>query len=279
MKFDKMIGLGIAGNFTGHLEQAGESGDFADVSVEDSEAPKGIFPFYLPSHPHSFLSAYPLSSDGIKIPRNDQHIQLEPEVAIVFDISYGTDNTVVGLTPRYFGAYNDCSIRKPNAKKISEKKNWGKASKGLAKHLIEVKSLKEGGTLDGYRIASFLAREGSLHRYGIDSAVKSYSYFHEKLISWLIDKMNNQKDSGPLESIATLLKECDYPKQTLISIGATRYTNYGEATYLQENDEAIVVLYPSKIYSYEEIEQIASAKSHKGKNCISILFQQIKSAI
>jgi len=279
MKFDKMIGLGIAGNFTGHLEQAGESGDFAGIITEDSEAPKGIFPFYLPSHPRSFLSEYPLSSDSIKIPQNDSHIQLEPEVAIVFDISYDADNTVIDLTPRYFGAYNDCSIRKPNAKKISEKKNWGKASKGLAKHLIEVKSLKEGGELDGYRIASFLMREGSLHRYGIDSAVKSYSYFHEKLISWLIDKMNNQKDSGPLESIATLLRECNYPKQTLISIGATRYTNYGETTYLQENDEAIVVLYPSKIYSYEEIEQIASAKSHKGKNCISILFQQIKAVV
>ena len=37
---------------------------------------------------------------------------------------------VVAIHPRAFGAYNDCSIRRPNAKKISEKKNWGEESKG-----------------------------------------------------------------------------------------------------------------------------------------------------
>jgi len=276
MKFEKMIGLGIAGNFTGHLEQAGEIADFVGVNTDSSEAPKGIFPFYLPSHPNNFLSVYPLSANTINIPRDGDNIQLEPEVAIIFDIEYDKNGIVTNLTPKYFGAYNDCSIRKTGAKKISEKKNWGKASKGLSKHLIEVDSLKKGGKLDGYRIASFLVRDGCLHRYGLDSEVKGYSYFHEKLISWLIDKINNQQDSGPLESISNLLKECNYPKQTIVSIGATRYTPYGETVYLQEDDEVIVVLYPSKIYDYEEIERIAAAKSHKDKNCISILYQHVK---
>ena len=46
--WNQVIGLGVAGNFAGHLEQAGESADFVDVVVADQNAPKGIFPFYLP---------------------------------------------------------------------------------------------------------------------------------------------------------------------------------------------------------------------------------------
>jgi hypothetical protein len=276
MKFYKMIGLGIAGNFTGHLEQAGESADFTDLKIENSSAPKGLFPFYLPSHPNSFLSIYPLSSDAIKIPKDGNNIQIEPEVAIVFDIVYDADNRVTNLKPRYFGAYNDCSIRRPGAKKISEKKNWGEASKGASDNLIKVESLEIGGKLDEYKIACFLIRDGSLHRYGIDSEVKRYSYFHEQLISWIIDKMNNQKDEGPLESIPSLLKECNYPEQALISIGATRYTPYGETTYLKAGDEAIVALYPFSEYNLEEIERIVAAKSHKNKKHLSILCQKVE---
>ena len=38
MKFYKMIGLGVAGNLTGHLEQAGESADFAELKIEAPES-------------------------------------------------------------------------------------------------------------------------------------------------------------------------------------------------------------------------------------------------
>jgi hypothetical protein len=36
------FGFGVAGNFAGHLDQAGEAVDFATVAAEG--APKGIFP-------------------------------------------------------------------------------------------------------------------------------------------------------------------------------------------------------------------------------------------
>ncbi|MFA7258063.1 MAG: DUF5718 family protein, partial [Aeromonas bestiarum] len=44
----KFIGLGVAGNFAGHLEQAGEASDFVAVVVRDTSAPKALFPFYVP---------------------------------------------------------------------------------------------------------------------------------------------------------------------------------------------------------------------------------------
>ena len=84
---------------------------------------------------------------------------------------------MVSLTPRWFAAYNDCSIRKPNARKISEKKNWGPASKGCSASLLPVDSFAAGGVLDHYRIASFLLRGGEVHPYGIDSPAVEYSYF------------------------------------------------------------------------------------------------------
>ena len=80
------------------------------------------------------------------------------------------------------GASNDCSIRKEGAKKISLKKNWGKASKGLSENLIAIDRFTEGGILDSYRIASFLVRDGNANVYGEDSPVKGDSYLYEKLI-------------------------------------------------------------------------------------------------
>lgn len=50
MSHHAVIGLGVAGNFAGHLEQAGEARDFVAVAVKEAIAPKAIFPF-----PSSFL--------------------------------------------------------------------------------------------------------------------------------------------------------------------------------------------------------------------------------
>ena len=41
--------FGVAGNFTGHLEQAGEASDFANVKTAETNAPKAIFPTYMPN--------------------------------------------------------------------------------------------------------------------------------------------------------------------------------------------------------------------------------------
>ncbi len=95
------------------------------------------------------------------------------------DIVYAGDK-VVELKPKFFGAYNDCSIRREGARKISDKKNWDANSKGIANKLLKVDSFQKGGVMDGYRIACYLRRGGILHGYGIDSALSSYSYFHGK---------------------------------------------------------------------------------------------------
>ncbi len=273
MTYSSVIGLGVAGNFAGHLEQAGEARDFAAVTVKEAIAPKAIFPFYLPEHSRTFLGTYPLSHREIRFPQGADNLQIEPEVGLLCDIEY-RDGRVVGLTPRAFGAYNDCSIRREGARKISEKKNWGPASKGVAPELLPLDHLQPGGVLDGYRIASFLLRDGQCHAYGLDSAVVDYSYFHQTLLDWIIEKMNEQQDAGPAEDIAALLAESGYPAQALISIGATRYTPFGESNFLQVGDRSVVVLYPAARYDAATIAQGVASGELQGEG-LSVLVQQV----
>ena len=273
MTFKHVIGFGVAGNFAGHLEQAGEATDFLNVKVDNATQPKALFPFYIPSSSAGFLSQYPLSSDSIIPPNDADNLQIEPEVAIVFDITY-QDNKVVALTPVKFAAYNDCSIRKPNAKKISEKKNWGVNTKGISQDFIELSSFTKGCELDKYRIASFHIRDGQVNRYGEDSAAIDYSYFHEQLNDWMIDRMNNQKDEGPAEDLALYLSEANYPEQAIISIGATRYTEFGETNFLQSGDESIVVVYDGERYETQEIETMVKTKTYQNQG-LSLLAQTV----
>lgn len=63
------FGFGVAGNFAGHLEQAGESADFVNVA-SNGIAPKGIFPWYVPGD-GGFLGQFPLSHDETVLPESD----------------------------------------------------------------------------------------------------------------------------------------------------------------------------------------------------------------
>lgn len=271
------IGLGVAGNFAGHLEQAGEAADFLQVKTEEAIQPKAIFPFYVPSETLSsteqFLSTYPLSHDTISFPQDADNLQIEPEVALICEIHY-QDGQVNKLKPTHFAAYNDCSIRRPNARKICEKKNWGENSKGISATQIALDKFEQGGVLDNYHIACFHKRNGVLNTYGEDSPAASYSYFHQKLLNWIIDKMNHQPDQGPMNHIAELIKQSHQPAHAIISIGATRYTPFGETNFLQVGDTSIVVVYDAMKYTHDQIVEMAE-KEVFSEVGISALVQKV----
>ena len=272
----KFIGLGVAGNFAGHLEQAGEASDFVAVVVRDTTAPKALFPFFVPGHPGQ-LGVFPLSDKAIFLPEaavsGDEKVQIEPEVALWCELEYA-GKQVVAIHPRTFGAYNDCSIRRPNAKKISEKKNWGEESKGLAAKLLPLFGFAAGCELDDYRIACYLERDGELHAYGVDSAAIDYSYFHGQLLDWAIDKFNHQQDEGPAEHIQGLLAQAGHPPHALISIGATRYTPFGETHFLKPGDTSCVVVYPGSHYSEADIREAIRSRNFGAD--VSVLLQAVQ---
>ena len=242
MKLTDVICLGVAGNFVHHLEQAGEVKDFENVVTEEVDAPKGIFPFYLP-YSDTFLGLYSIGTDLLQLPTYEANAQVEPEIAVLFEIYYDDNKKVTDLVAQKFTTFNDCTIRKEGVKKISEKKSWGLNSKGIGNAWIEIDYFEEGGVMDRYHLCSFVKRDGVVHPYGVDAPLLGYSYFYTKLKNWLIEKMNRQEDFGPLENISEHLKVSQYPKQALISIGATAYAEFGENNYLKSGDEIYVIAY------------------------------------
>jgi hypothetical protein len=236
------ICLGIAGNFAHHLEQAGEASDFVDVVTDEAHAPKGIFPFYLPGN-EGFLGVYPISKERLVLPDYEANAQVEPEIGILFDVTYGEDHFVTELHPRLFTVFNDTTIRKEGALKISEKKSWHEHSKGKGNMWVEIDRFEPGGIMDRYRLHSFLVRDGVRHAYGVDAPLTGYSYFHGKLLHWLIDRINHQTDTGPLEDIRAHFAACGHPSTLFVTIGATEYAPFGQSNYLRDGDLVIVEAY------------------------------------
>ena len=124
----------------------------------------------------------------------------------------------------------------------------------MSAQVIEIDHFGPGGILDHCRLASYLLRDGELHAYGQDSAISGCSYFYDTLLEWLMVRMNTQLDEGPLEDIPRWLKQSGFPKQALISVGATRYTEFGETHFLKPGDRSIVVVYDQRKWDLTELE-------------------------
>ncbi len=277
-QLSSVAGFGVAGNFAGHLEQAGEAADFSTVPTDVDEAPKGIFPWYVPGA-RTFLGTLPVTSDVLSLPRSesDLRLQIEPEVGVVFALTYDDDGRVRGLQPVAAGAFNDCSIRRPNANKISEKKNWGPASKGLAEHLFAVSDIDPDGALRSLRIASFLRRGDEVHEYGIDSPAAEYSYCGARLIEWMIERLHNQIElpDTPLENVGQLLRAAGCPTSAVVGIGATRYTEFGERNFLTVDDEAVVVVYDVRSIGRADVISAVAASAERDLPGASVLSQRV----
>jgi hypothetical protein len=266
LDFDELrtwFGFGVAGNFAGHLEQAGEAADFVNVTSEGS-APKGIFPWYAPGS-DGILGEFPLSHDAILLPDANPdggplNLQIEPEVGLACRVVWEGD-TVVSLRPFALGAFNDCSIRRPGAPKISHKKNWGPASKGVAGRFFDIGDLTPDGPTSTLRLVCNLrTAAGEEHAYGVDSPLLGYSYYGEVLLDWVTERLANQKGSPetPLEDVGALMVASGHPENVLIGIGATRYTPLGESTFLKAGDQAIVRVYDTESDAYSELRQTVS---------------------
>lgn len=255
--YQEYLGFGVAGNFTNHLEQAGEAKDFVHIKGDSEDAPKGIFPFYIPSN-STFLGRYCINNDELVLPKNPiLRVQAEPEVALECELVY-EENQIIRLIPRYFMAFNDASIRNDeNAKKISQKKNFSRASKAVGHRKIPIDKFENGGVCDNYSIASFIKSKGILQSYGELSTLKGYSYFYERLSEWIVRKINTQQDFAVLENLSHFIQGASYPKKLLITIGATRYVKENENRTLEPGDRVCIVVFNHHKYSFEQIRKLA----------------------
>ena len=246
------LGFAVAGNFANHLGEAGEADEFSVIKTDEKNAPKGMFPFYIKGH-KSFLGTYPICDEIVLTHgREDENLQVEAEVALICDFVY-ENGKVVDLIPTHFSAFNDCSIRVTNGEKLSTKKNWGEKTKGISQDIIKIDDFSQKGVLSKYHITSFVKRDGIVHDYGTTSAVKSYCYFFEKLRVWMIDKLNNQEDCGPLEELTQFMTNAKDAKGILIAAGATAYTDFGKKNFLKKGDEIFVYVYNAHAHSFVDI--------------------------
>ena len=281
-QLNRAAGLGVAGNFAGHLEQAGEAADFADVKAE-ANRPKGVFPFYLPGPGEVIpdrLRTQPVSGDTIRPPAAPSaNLQIEPELALWCQLRYDAAGSVAAITPQAFGAFNDCSWRNPQATKISEKKNWGPQSQGLARdQLFALDDFSVTGPLEHFRLASFLRRGGTLHPYGEDAPVAGYGTLYGELLGWLVERLTNQRDGGPLEDVGAMLDAAGRPDHAVIAIGATRYLPFGETTYLQPGDGAVVALYDGREADAAALQRALDDPDWAGAPWVSLLRQTVSEA-
>lgn len=274
---EKIPCFGVAGNFTGHLEQAGEARDFVNIKTKEESAPKGIFPTYIPNSTGNcvpeYLKVYPFDSKKIVFPDKDEKLQIECECVIACTLEW-ENNQIKSIEPVAFASSNDCSIRKEGAKKISEKKNWGKSSKGYSENFIPLSNFDSDSIINDYRIACYLIRDNQLFEYGENSFVKDYSYIYSKLIEWMKDKFNHQENNGPLENLHDYLLAENKPQQIMVSIGATRYTKWGEENFLKNGDRSVVIVYPDSKYSKEDVYKLVEKGDFSAED-ISFLVQDI----
>lgn len=246
--------FGIAGNFADHLAQAGEASDFVNVTTTDQNAPKGLFPIYIPGL-DSYLGVYPLCCDRIEADFSQTiKLQAEPEISVLFELEYNAQQQITQATALAFSAFNDCSIRW-KANKISQKKNWGAACTGVSDQWIAIDQFSDQGVLNHYHLSCFLKRDGQVLEYGVDSPASSYNYFYQKLADWIIATLNSQQDFGPLENMPQLIAQAGYPRQIIITLGATRYTAFGETGYLKPGDQVGVFVYNPQDISLDQIAQ------------------------
>jgi len=253
----RCCGIGVAGNVAGHMAQAGE----ANPSEPPHNKPAAIFAYYMPQGPFTVsdehaqrkrLQHFPVTYAVIEYPKlpGASNVQVEPELGLYVDIVYSQDGSrVERLVPRRVAAFNDCSIRSlEGANKLSMKKNWGHASKGISIRSFEIDSFSKGSFVDSLVLVSYVKRNEQIYQYSVTAPARNYLLFHDALLEWIVEQMNEQANTDKWEEILPLLKESDYPTSSWIALGAGEYTEWGAANFLQARDEALVIVYDERVW-------------------------------
>ena len=247
-----LFSLGIAGNTAGHLQQTGENKAFSEL--DDINKPQALFPFYVPNAKEDYLASDPYSMDTLRLPIEPQaKVQMEPELSLKLAVSYDIQGKLAVLDVVAIGIVNDTTYRNANITKLAQKKNWGAASKGIARHEIKINHFTSGCQLDHFRLCGFHQHKGKWQLCGDDVALNGYSYFYEDLLQWLVKQIQQQQNKASLHNIQDLLTQANNPETILVSIGATRYSAYGEHHQLLPGDQTAVILYDSRTYHFAEV--------------------------
>ena len=188
----------MAGNFAGHLDQAGEAADFVTVTAKEG-APKGIFPWYVPGYDGQ-LGEFPLSHDALIVPRVPEsdgplNLQIEPEVGLACEAVWHGD-TVASLRPFAPGPSTTARSGGPTPARSARRRTGAWRRKALPTSSSRLGDLTPDGPTATLRLLCHLrTADGVHHEYGVDSPLLGYSYHGEVLLDWIVERLANQKGS------------------------------------------------------------------------------------
>ena len=80
------------------------------------------------------------------------------------------------------------------------------------------------------------------------------------------------------EDVGQYLLDAGRPATVVIGIGATRYTEVGESTYLVDGDEAIVIVYDASATTPEQVAAAVAAGTEDELAHASVLRQTVRTA-
>ena len=187
------------------------------------------------------IHTFPVATNIVEYPRcGRQGVQVEPEMAVFVDVQYAEpDSTARGNLSCPGGRRFNDSIRARGLG--SQRGKRGAESKGISSRVID--SFAPGTLVDRLVMVSYVMRDGVVEKYSRDAPARNYMMFHEPLLAWIVDRINNQRNEDKWDDVGELVRAAGYPPHAWIALGAGTYTAWGEKNYLRPRDEAVVIVY------------------------------------
>lgn len=237
-----MLSIGIIGNFSGHLSGA--------ERVEENELPNGIFVIDC-NEPNTITSGTTL-----KYPERGSEVDAEPEFVLRCKVEY-QKGKVSSLMTTHISIGNDVTIRNlAGSEKISERKSWGKHSKGINRHWWKVSRLSPTNYGENTKLVSYIERDGELNLATPSVSCTELKVFYCHLMDWMVGRINSQKDEGMYEQILPKLAELNYPRELVLYTGAPNYTPWAEQHFLKPGDKVHIAAYNRSFIDEETIVEM-----------------------
>lgn len=237
-----MLSIGIIGNFSGHLSGA--------ERIEENELPNGIFVIDC-SEDNTITSG-----STLKYPEQGSEVDVEPEFVLRCQVEY-QNGKVSSLMTTHISIGNDVTIRNlPGSEKISERKSWGKHSKGINRHWWNVSRLSPANYDENIKLISYIERDGKLHLATPSVSCTELKVFYCHLMAWMVGRINEQADEGMYEQILPKLAELNYPSELILFTGAPNYSPWAEKHFLATGDKVHIAAYNGRLIDEEIIEEM-----------------------
>lgn len=257
-----MLSIGIIGNFSGHLSGA--------ERVEEEQLPNGIF--IINCEEDCTIT----SGSTLRYPEHGREVDIEPEFVLRCQIEY-QGGKVSSLTTTHLSVGNDVTIRNlPGSDKISQRKSWGKHSKGINRHWWSVSRLSPVNYDENIKLISYIERDGALHLTTAAVSCTELKVFYCHLMTWLADRINEQHDEGMYEEILPKLEELGYPETLILYTGAPNYTTWGNEQFLQTGDIVHIAAYNSQRISEATIEEMFRRQQLTNSDAVLSFSQRVE---